>query len=236
MTVASNKYFLSILGYYRIRSITRNCFYVLRPNVIFCDDNVRFSFDFGPTLLRTVVNRYIIVNFVVFSYFNEFIVTCCKCTKTAFESYWFIVCQVNFALKGVTFLLYGSPSTCVFLFLVSILMIACWFLFSFRKHSYSFSKTKTFSYTFSSLFTSSLHFCLLSKNGIHHKELTMHFFLLWCWLFLLKKLLVIPFQSKFWMLSLSFNKLFEVKWPVCSFYCNQLSVCISVIYMPILEV
>ena len=116
MTITSNTYFLPILGCTHIRSTNRNCFHVLRPNVIFCNCNTRSPFDFCLTLLRIAVSHYIInVMSFVFSYFNEFIVTCCKCIKNIFESCWFIVCRVNFAVKSVISLLYGFPSTNVFL-------------------------------------------------------------------------------------------------------------------------
>ena len=57
-----------MLSHTRIYSITRNRFDVLRPKVIFYDGNIWSSFDFWLSLLRVAINRYIIINFFIFSY------------------------------------------------------------------------------------------------------------------------------------------------------------------------
>ena len=70
--------------------------------------------------------NHCVFNFFVFSYFNEFIATFCKCIKTIFQSSCFIICWVYFVE-----LLFFSTVFQVPLFLllisVSILIIACWF-------------------------------------------------------------------------------------------------------------
>ena len=71
--------------------------------------------DFLLTLWKIVANRCIIINFYIFSHFNEFIVSCCKCIRKIFGSYCLLVCWVDFAVKSASFLHYCFPSTCVFI-------------------------------------------------------------------------------------------------------------------------